>query len=120
MLSHFIQLKLNLTPLISVAISTSTVAGSSLIFPSELYDAVATLHCIERYRCTALYGVTTMFLTEMAHPTFAKIDKSSLKYVFDLLRLHFLTSHTLTNASFGPGSALWLARPCPRHFYGGS
>ncbi|KAI9685610.1 MAG: Acyl-CoA synthetase member 2 mitochondrial [Bathelium mastoideum] len=63
-----------------VAISTSTVAGSSLVFPSELYDPAATLHCIERYKCTALYGVTTMFITEMAHPNFAKTDKSSLKF----------------------------------------
>ncbi|KAF2239480.1 acetyl-CoA synthetase-like protein [Viridothelium virens] len=63
-----------------VAISTSTVAGSSLVFPSELYDPAATLHCIERYKCTALYGVTTMFITEMAHPSCARTDKSSLKF----------------------------------------
>ncbi|KAK4942350.1 hypothetical protein LTR10_017957 [Elasticomyces elasticus] len=63
-----------------VAISTITVAGSSLVFPSELYDPAAALLCIERYKCTALYGVTTMFITEMDHPTFAKTNKSSLKF----------------------------------------
>ena len=68
------------------AISTSAVAGSSLVFPSELYDPTATLHCIDRYKCTALYGVTTMFITEMAHPSFDKTNKSSLKYVFGLGR----------------------------------
>ena len=66
------------------AISTSAVAGSSLVFPSELYDPAAALHCIERYQCTALYGVTTMFITEMAAPSFAKTNKSSLKYLFTL------------------------------------
>ena len=66
------------------AISTSAVAGSSLVFPSELYDPAKALHCIERYKCTALYGVTTMFITEMADPSFAKTNKSSLKYVRDL------------------------------------
>ena len=73
-----------MTHLMYAAISTSAVAGSSLVFPSELYDPAAALHCIERYKCTALYGVTTMFITEMADPSFAKTNKSSLKYVFDL------------------------------------
>ncbi|KAK5065163.1 hypothetical protein LTR84_000999 [Exophiala bonariae] len=63
-----------------VAISTCAVAGSSLVFPSELYDPAAALHCIEKYKCTALYGVTTMFITEMANANFAKTDKSSLKF----------------------------------------
>ena len=66
------------------AISTSAVAGSSLVFPSELYDPAAALHCIESYKCTAVYGVTTMFITEMADASFAKTDKSSLKYVADV------------------------------------
>lgn len=63
-----------------VAISTSTVGGTSLVFPAELYDPAATLRCIEKYKCTALYGVTTMFVTEMADPTFKKTDTSSLKF----------------------------------------
>jgi mevalonyl-CoA ligase len=63
-----------------VAISTSTVAGCSLVFPSELYDPSATLECIERYKCTALYGVNTMFITEMANKSFKKTKKSSLKF----------------------------------------
>ena len=74
----------------NAAISTSAVAGSSLVFPSELYDPAAALHCIERYQCTALYGVTTMFITEMAHSSFAKTKKSSLKYVFDVS--HYLVA----------------------------
>lgn len=66
-------------------ISTSTVAGSALVFPSELYDPAAALQCIERYKCTALYGVTTMFITEMGHANFAKTNKSSLKYAWGFI-----------------------------------
>lgn len=62
-------------------ISVSTVAGSSLVFPSELYDPAAALKTIEKHKCTALYGVNTMFIAEMDHKNFAKTDKSSLKYV---------------------------------------
>jgi mevalonyl-CoA ligase len=64
-----------------VAISTAAVAGSSLVFPSELFDPAATLTCIEKYKCSALYGVNTMFINEMVDPSFPKIDKSSLKSV---------------------------------------
>ncbi|ETN38730.1 uncharacterized protein HMPREF1541_06768 [Cyphellophora europaea CBS 101466] len=63
-----------------VAISTSTVAGSSLVFPSELFDPNAALECIERYRCSALYGVNTMFISEMSAKTFKKTNKTSLKF----------------------------------------
>lgn len=63
-----------------VAISTSTVAGSSLVFPSELFDPAAALHCIERYKCAALYGVNTMFISEMSDKSFKKTNKSSLKF----------------------------------------
>lgn len=62
-----------------VAISTAAVAGSALVFPSELFDPAAALTCIEKYKCTALYGVNTMFINEMVDPSFAKTDKSSLK-----------------------------------------
>jgi mevalonyl-CoA ligase len=63
-----------------VAISTSTVAGSSLVFPSELFDPAAALLCIERYNCAALYGVNTMFISEMSNKSFKKTNKSSLKF----------------------------------------
>jgi mevalonyl-CoA ligase len=63
-----------------VAISTSTVCGSSLVFPSELFDPTATLECIERYKCAALYGVNTMFISEMSAKSFKKTNKSSLKF----------------------------------------
>ena len=63
-----------------VAISTSTVCGSSLVFPSELFDPAAALTCIEKYKCTALYGVNTMFISEMSAKNFKSTNKSSLKF----------------------------------------
>ncbi|HEY2540994.1 MAG TPA: AMP-binding protein, partial [Stellaceae bacterium] len=53
--------------------------GAAMVFPSEGFDPLATLETIEAERCTALYGVPTMFIAEMDHPDFAKFDLSSLR-----------------------------------------
>jgi acyl-CoA synthetase (AMP-forming)/AMP-acid ligase II len=63
-----------------VGISSSTVAGSALVLPHEIFNAEKTLQCIERYKCTAIYGVPTMFITEMAHAVFGKTDRSTIKF----------------------------------------
>ncbi|HWQ34369.1 MAG TPA: AMP-binding protein [Blastocatellia bacterium] len=47
--------------------------------PVEAFDARRVLETIERERCTALYGVPTMFLAEMEDPEFARFDLSSLR-----------------------------------------
>lgn len=39
--------------------------GSSIVFPSEAFDAVATLKAVQEEKCTALYGVPTMFVEEL-------------------------------------------------------
>jgi acyl-CoA synthetase (AMP-forming)/AMP-acid ligase II len=39
--------------------------GSSIVFPAEAFDAVATLKAVQEERCTALYGVPTMFIAEL-------------------------------------------------------
>ncbi|KAI9841996.1 MAG: hypothetical protein M1837_007562 [Sclerophora amabilis] len=39
--------------------------GSSIVFPSEAFDARATLRSVQEERCTALYGVPTMFVAEL-------------------------------------------------------
>jgi long-chain acyl-CoA synthetase len=54
--------------------------GASIVLPSELYDTEETLRSIALYRCTALYGVTTMFVDMLCHPTFDTTDRSSLRY----------------------------------------
>jgi fatty-acyl-CoA synthase len=53
--------------------------GSAMVYPSEGFDPLATLDAIAAERCTALYGVPTMFIAEMDHPDFATFDLSSLR-----------------------------------------
>lgn len=39
--------------------------GSAIAFPSESFDARASLLTVQEYGCTALYGVPTMFIAEL-------------------------------------------------------
>lgn len=43
----------------------SATHGSCIVFPTEAFDAEATLRAVQEYGCTALYGVPTMFLAEL-------------------------------------------------------
>ena len=45
----------------------------------EAFDPRRVLETVHRERCTALYGVPTMFIAELEHPDFAKYDLSSLR-----------------------------------------
>jgi fatty-acyl-CoA synthase len=47
--------------------------------PVETFDPGLVLETIERERCTALYGVPTMFLAELEHPEFGRFDLRSLR-----------------------------------------
>ena len=47
--------------------------------PGAAFDPVATLQAVQDERCTALYGVPTMFIAELEHPTFAEFDLTSLR-----------------------------------------
>ena len=40
--------------------------GSAIVFPTESFNARATLKAIQEEKCTALYGVPTMFLEELS------------------------------------------------------
>ncbi|MGE5226954.1 MAG: AMP-binding protein, partial [Planctomycetaceae bacterium] len=53
--------------------------GATVVLPSEAFDAGATLEAVERERCTALYGVPTMFVAELEHPDLDRRDLSSLR-----------------------------------------
>ena len=53
--------------------------GSTMVYPGEGFDPLATLETIAAERCTAVYGVPTMFIAEMDHPDFAKFDLTSLR-----------------------------------------
>jgi len=45
----------------------------------EFFDATRVLEVIDGEKCTALYGVPTMFLAELEHPEFDRFDTSSLR-----------------------------------------
>ena len=45
----------------------------------EAFDPTRVLETIDRERCTALYGVPTMFIAELEHPDFARYDLTSLR-----------------------------------------
>jgi fatty-acyl-CoA synthase len=53
--------------------------GAAMVYPSEGFDPLATLATVAAERCTALYGVPTMFVAELNHPDFSKYDLSSLR-----------------------------------------
>jgi fatty-acyl-CoA synthase len=55
------------------------VYGSAMVVPSESFDPLATLQAIQNERCTAVYGVPTMFIAELNHPRFAEFQLSSLR-----------------------------------------
>lgn len=43
----------------------TTTHGSAIVFPSEAFDPEAALKSVQEERCTALYGVPTMFIAEL-------------------------------------------------------
>jgi fatty-acyl-CoA synthase len=45
----------------------------------EKFDPVNVMMSVERERCTALYGVPTMFIAVLEHPLFAKFDFRTLR-----------------------------------------
>jgi fatty-acyl-CoA synthase len=47
--------------------------------PIESFDPRKVLEVVERERCTALYGVPTMFLAELEDPDFGRFDLTSLR-----------------------------------------
>ena len=53
--------------------------GSTMVFPGEGFDPLATLQAVAEERCTALHGVPTMFIAVLDHPDFAKFDLSTLR-----------------------------------------
>ncbi|MGF6722236.1 fatty-acyl-CoA synthase [Paraburkholderia sp. GAS41] len=53
--------------------------GSTIVYPSERFDAEAVLETVQAEQCTALHGVPTMFIAALNHPRFAEFDMSSLR-----------------------------------------
>ena len=53
--------------------------GAAMVYPSTGFDPLAVLNTVEQEKCTALYGVPTMFIAILEHPQFERFDLSSLR-----------------------------------------
>ena len=53
--------------------------GATMIVPGEGFDPQETLQAVSGERCTALYGVPTMFVAELALPDFETFDLNHLR-----------------------------------------
>ncbi len=53
--------------------------GATMVLASEYFDPLKTLVALEKERCTAVYGVPTMFIAQLGHPDFDKFDLSSIR-----------------------------------------
>src|SRR5215472_1122215 len=56
-----------------------TSTGACVVYPADTFDPAATLRACAQERCTSLYGVPTMFIAELADPSFPEHDLSSLR-----------------------------------------
>jgi fatty-acyl-CoA synthase len=56
-----------------------TTHGACMVVPGESYDPLAVMETVQSERCTALYGVPTMFIGELDHARFGEFDFSSLR-----------------------------------------
>ena len=53
--------------------------GSTMIYPSEGFEPKAVLQAVHQEKATALYGVPTMFIAQLAEPEFESYDLSTLR-----------------------------------------
>jgi fatty-acyl-CoA synthase len=53
--------------------------AATMVIPAEAFDPRKTLEAVEAERCTALHGVPTMFIAELALPDFDSFDLGTLR-----------------------------------------
>ncbi|NNH86443.1 AMP-binding protein [Acinetobacter terrae] len=53
--------------------------GSTMVYPSAVFNPLDTLKTIQQEKCTAAYGVPTMFIAILEHEQFDEFDLSSLR-----------------------------------------
>ena len=56
-----------------------TTHGSCMVIPAEAFDPLACMEAVQKERCTSLYGVPTMFISELEHPRLREFDFSTLR-----------------------------------------
>jgi len=57
----------------------ATSHGACIVLPAPSFEPGPVLDAVQAERCTALYGVPTMFIAELGHPSFGDYDLSSLR-----------------------------------------
>lgn len=57
----------------------ATTHGAAMVLPAQSFHPERTLEAVEKYQCTSLYGVPTMFIAELALDNLAEFDLSSLR-----------------------------------------
>ncbi|HEY7641640.1 MAG TPA: AMP-binding protein [Steroidobacteraceae bacterium] len=53
--------------------------GAAMVFPGEAFEPKSLLEAVQAERCTALYGVPTMFIAELEHADFKRYDLHTLR-----------------------------------------
>ena len=53
--------------------------GATMVYPAEAFEPLAVLETVAQEKCTALYGVPTMFIAALDHPRFPEFDLASLR-----------------------------------------
>ncbi|API59689.1 AMP-binding protein [Tardibacter chloracetimidivorans] len=62
-----------------LGVLTAVSHGAAIVLPGEGFDPAEVMRVVEQERCTALYGVPTMFIAQLSHRDFANYDLSSLR-----------------------------------------
>ena len=53
--------------------------GAAVVLPGDAFEPEATLRATETERCTSIYGVPTMFIAQLEHPSFNSVRLESLR-----------------------------------------
>jgi fatty-acyl-CoA synthase len=53
--------------------------GAAVVLPAEAFEPEATLRAIDAHGCTSIYGVPTMFIAMLGHPSFGAYRLDSLR-----------------------------------------
>lgn len=61
-----------------LAVCAIVTHGATMVFVED-FDPLLVLASIQKEKCTAIYGVPTMFIAELNHPMFDMFDLSSLR-----------------------------------------
>jgi len=63
---------------ITLGVMAAYTHGAAII-PLEQFDPLMVLAVVQKEKCTALYGVPTMFIAELTHPMFNMFDLRTLR-----------------------------------------